>query len=194
MLTKFAEKCIDKILDLLFEPIWARIIMMIASPAISVYLAKANQLLSDPLFLWFSGLFGFGAMLWIINNVHIYRNNRKDKSFHETFLQFRLSDKGNGEALIEIDDKKNIDYYRISDVYYDIKDQPIVMIGVTFIKPIYYKPKPTSRIRGYGNSHAVGRCFSFYEEKDYIYNMTFVAEGIQTNSSYVVEVKKNEGK
>ena len=65
---------------------------------------------------------------------------------------------------------------------------------MTFIKPIYSKPKPTLRIRGYGNSHAVGEGFSFYEERDFIYNMTFIAKGIEINSSYVAEVKKNEGK
>lgn len=70
---------------------------MIASPSISVYLAWAYE----PLFLWFSGLIGFGFILWIINQANIYRSNKKDKDFHETFLKFRLSDKGNGVALIE---------------------------------------------------------------------------------------------
>ncbi len=188
MVNKIIEKFFDKLLDLMFEPIWGRIIMMIASPSISVYLAWAYE----PLFLWFAGLIGFGFILWIINQANTYRSNKKDKDFHETFLKFRFSDKSNGSALIEIDNKKNIDYYNISNVYYDIENKPIVIVAITFIKPIYNKPKPTSRIRGDGNSHAVGEFFSFYEEKDFIYNMTFVAKGIELNSVYVAEVKKNE--
>jgi len=190
MVSKIAEKIFEKLLDLMFEPIWGRIVMMVASPSISVYLAWAYE----PLFLWFAGLVGFGFILWIINNANIYRINRKDRDFHETFLQFRLSDKGNGQALIEIDQKKNIDYYAISDVYYDLDNKPVVIIGMTFIKPIYSKPKPTSRIRGYGNSHAIGEGFSFYEEGYFIYNATLIAKGIEINSSYVAEVKENEDK
>ena len=107
-------------------------------------------------------------------------------------MKFRISDKGNGSTLIEIDSKKNINYYNISNVYYDIENKPIVIVAITFIKPIYNKPKPTLRIRGDGNSHAAGECFSFYEEKDFIYNMTFVAKGIELGCVYVAEVKRNE--
>ena len=168
MFNKIIEKLFDKLLDLMFEPIWVRIIMMVVSPSISVYFVRAYE----PLFLWFAGLIGFGFILVIINQANTYRSNKKDKDFHETFLKLRYFDKGNDSALIEIDSKKNIDYHNISNVYYDIKNKPIVIVGIAFIKPIYNKPKSTLKIRGEGNSYAVVEGLSFYEERDFIYNMT----------------------
>ncbi len=71
------SKITDKILELLFDKIWGVAVMLISSPAISVFLATKTQLITEPLALWLTGLFSFGAMFWIINNINSYRFRKK---------------------------------------------------------------------------------------------------------------------
>jgi hypothetical protein len=186
-------KFINKLLEFLFDKAWGMLIMLLTSSSFLFYLKKISNYLADPLILYLAFLFVIGLMLWIINQIRNYRFNKRDKSFHETFLKLRINKQENDSSLITIDNKKNIDFYQLSNIFYDIKNEPIFVIGINFIDPIYKTPKPTIVVKGEGNKHATHKFISFYEDNDYLYSITLIIKNFEINNSvYSIEVKRNE--
>jgi len=157
------------------------------------YLSPIVHILGKPLSIMIGIAISLAIISFILNIIKKSSFN-KDKKFYETFLKLRImKHNDNDSAMITIDSKKNIDSYQLSEIYYNIKNEPVFVIGINFINPVYKKPKPTIAIKGEGNSHATHQFISFYEDNYYIYNIIMIIKDFETsNSVYSIEVIRNE--
>ena len=138
------SKITDKIIELVFEKIWASIIL-ISFPFFSVWFASKSYIFSDPFIIWIAVMLGLLVAVWVIVGIQHYRNSKKDQSQLQTFVRLHKEREDSGKLT-----DYSIQNIRYHDCIYQI---PNANKQITHFHDIVFgfiKPTNTTTIRVYG--------------------------------------------
>ena len=88
------SKITDKIIELVFEKIWGKSIVLLSLPSFSAWFASKSSIFSDQFIIWIAFMLGLFVAVWVNVGIQHYRNSKKDQSQLQTFVRLHKEREG----------------------------------------------------------------------------------------------------